>query len=376
MPSEIVQFADFSRIRYAQCWEDADVLLRGLEIQSDDVCLSIASAGDNTLALLTCSPKRVIAVDLNPAQIACLALRVAAFRVLNHGELLAFLGSKSATRGERRAFYGRCRGLLDETVREFWDSREGAIAQGFGSAGKFERYLTIFRKYVLPLISDRTTPEHFRQNHPQPVREAFYQTYWNNRRWRLLFRLFFSRPLLGRWGRDPQFFRYGEGAISQHLLERTEYALTQLNPAENPYLQWILTGYHPHALPFALRRENFDPIRDHLDRLEWHNLALEDFLSQNPELSINRYNLSNIFEYMSPDNSEKLLRQIIQHSPPGSRLLYWNLFVPRQRPESLAADLRPLTELAQTLFQQDKAFFYQALVIEETTAPTSAPSPH
>ncbi|MCW6035491.1 BtaA family protein [Spirulina subsalsa FACHB-351] len=365
MPSEIVKLADFSRIRYAQCWEDADVLLQGLAIQPDDVCLSIGSAGDNTLALLACSPKRVIAVDFNPAQIACLALRVAAFRVLSHGELLAFLGSKLATGGERRAFYGRCRGLLDEAVRQFWDGQERAIAQGFARVGKFERYLTTFRKYVLPLIGDRTTREHFLQNHPQSVREAFYQTHWNHWRWRLLFRLFFSRPLLGRWGRDPQFFRYGEGAISQHLLQRTEYALTQLNPAENPYLQWILTGYHPQALPFALRPENFDPIRDHLNRLEWHNSALEDFLSQNPHLSINRYNLSNIFEYMSPDNSQKLLQQIIQQSPPGSRLLYWNLFVPRCRPDSLAADLRPLSDLANTLFQQDKAFFYQALVIEE-----------
>jgi S-adenosylmethionine-diacylglycerol 3-amino-3-carboxypropyl transferase len=58
MRSEVASKADFSGIRYAQCWEDADVLVEGLDVQPGDVCLSIASAGDNSLALLTCQPRR------------------------------------------------------------------------------------------------------------------------------------------------------------------------------------------------------------------------------------------------------------------------------------------------------------------------------
>src|SRR5439155_15927305 len=80
MGTEIATRADFSIIRYAQCWEDADVLLDALDIHPGEVCLSIASAGDNTLALLTRNPKRVVAVDLSASQLACLELRVAAFR--------------------------------------------------------------------------------------------------------------------------------------------------------------------------------------------------------------------------------------------------------------------------------------------------------
>lgn len=40
--------ADFSFLRYAQCWEDADVLLEALDVGPDSVCLSIASAGENS----------------------------------------------------------------------------------------------------------------------------------------------------------------------------------------------------------------------------------------------------------------------------------------------------------------------------------------
>ena len=46
-------------------------------------------------------------------------------------------------------------------------------------------------------------------------------------------------------------------------------ASPELNPAENPYLQWILKGRHTTALPFALREENFQSIRNNLHRLEW-----------------------------------------------------------------------------------------------------------
>lgn len=51
--TEVGTRADFSIIRYAQCWEDADILLEALDIQPTDTCLAIASAGDNALAMLS-----------------------------------------------------------------------------------------------------------------------------------------------------------------------------------------------------------------------------------------------------------------------------------------------------------------------------------
>ena len=49
MQSEAASRADFSTIRYGQVWEDADVLLAGLDVQPGDVCLLIVLAGDNAL---------------------------------------------------------------------------------------------------------------------------------------------------------------------------------------------------------------------------------------------------------------------------------------------------------------------------------------
>ena len=110
MRSEISQRTDFSRIRYAQCWEDADILLEALQVQPGETCLSIGSGGDNTLALLTRNPAKVIAVDLSPSQIACLELRIAAYRELKHAEFLELIGSRPGS--HRQNLYRRCRPAL------------------------------------------------------------------------------------------------------------------------------------------------------------------------------------------------------------------------------------------------------------------------
>jgi S-adenosylmethionine-diacylglycerol 3-amino-3-carboxypropyl transferase len=363
MSSEVATKTNFSTIRYGQCWEDADILLEALDIRPGQTCLSIGSAGDNTLALLSKAPARVIAIDLNPAQLACLELRVAAYRELSHPELLELIGSRPSNR--RGSLYRRLRRQLSPEVRGFWDSQPAAIAGGIGGAGKFEQYLAHFRRYVLPMIHPQARVAQMLHGGTLQQRHDFYDRTWDSWRWRLLFRLFFSRQVMGHLGRDPSFFHYVEGCVAGRILARTHHATTALNPADNPYLQWILTGSHPKALPYALRPENFDPIRANLDRIEWHCLSLEDFLNDRPAHSIDRYNLSDIFEYMSEDNYHHLLQRLFQAARPGSRLAYWNMLVPRTRPAAMANQLRPLTGLAHELYLSDKAFFYSKFVVEE-----------
>ena len=363
MRSAVAQVTDFSDIRYAQVWEDADVLLGGLDVQPGDVCLSIASAGDNALALLTRDPSRVIAVDLSCAQLACLELRVAAFRILTHGELLELVGSRPSVR--RAELYRRCRSEIGPGARAFWDSRPVDILNGIGSAGKFERYLELFRRRVLPLIHQRETVQELLKPATVRERKRFYEDEWDTLRWRLMFRTFFSRPVLGPLGRDTAFFRYVDADVPGAILQRTKHALTELDPASNPYVHWILTGTHGDVLPCALRAENFDIIRANLDRLEWHAVSLEEYLSRSDSPRFDRFNLSDVFEYVSPEHYRRTLNSIVGCSRPGARLAYWNMLVPRRRPRSLASRLRPLDELADALHRTDRAFFYSAFRLEE-----------
>jgi S-adenosylmethionine-diacylglycerol 3-amino-3-carboxypropyl transferase len=360
--------ADFSRVRYAQVWEDADVLLDGLAVKPGDRCLAIASAGDNALALLTARPAEVVALDLSDAQLACLALRVAALKTLDHPELLELIGSAASER--RAALYARCRPALDAEARAFWDARPEAIAEGIGRAGKFERYFALFRRVILPLTQRRSTVEALATGGPalgadERARRAWYDRHWDNRRWRFFFRVFTSRFVLGRLGRDPRFFDHVEGSVADRLLARVRQAVTATDPAGNAYLQWILTGEHRTALPLWLRPEHFDTIRDHVDRLTWRRASLEDVLAGADARSFDRFALSDVFEYVPVAHYERLLEEIARVGRPGGRLAYWNLLAPRRRPERLAGKIAPLPELSRALHACDKAPFYGAFVVEE-----------
>jgi S-adenosylmethionine-diacylglycerol 3-amino-3-carboxypropyl transferase len=362
--SEADAHADFrSIIRYAQCWEDADILMSGLAVQRGDVCLSIASAGENSLSMLVHDPARVVAVDLNPAQLAAVELRVAAFRSLGHAELLELIGSRPSTR--RAALYARCRAALGADARRFWDARGAEIEQGIGSVGKFERYFATFRRWVLPLVHRRRKVEQLLVHRDPESRLRWYDREWDTAAWRALFRVFFSPTVLGRLGRDPSFFRYVEGSVADHLLGRVRHALAVLDPSANPYVVWILTGTHREILPHALRAEHFEKIRDNLDRFEWHRASIESLLDRAIVDRFDRANLSDIFEYMSPENATALFSRLADGARPGARLAYWNMMVPRHGAEYVPERIRALPELSRRLFLADKAFFYRDFVVED-----------
>lgn len=359
---EIAKRADFSRIRYAQCWEDADVLLKGLEIKPGEICLSVASAGDNTLSLLSASPAKVIAVDLNPQQIACLELKASAFKIFTYEEVLRFLG---VTDGDRAALYIRLRPHLSLSTRNFFDRHRVEVMRGIGHAGKFERYFEIFRNSALPFVHSPATIEELLTKKTEEERKQFFDEKWNTPKWRTLFRMFFSKKLMGLLGRDPSFFRYVDVDVAEAILARTEHAITTLDPSINPYMQWILKGKFETALPHYLRRENFEAIKKNIDRLELRVGTIESVLEEVSIDSIDKFNLSDIFEYMSAENYQQLLVSLIRAGKSGGRLVYWNMLAPRSRPERMAPVLKPLTTLATQLHKEDKAFFYSKVVVEE-----------
>jgi S-adenosylmethionine-diacylglycerol 3-amino-3-carboxypropyl transferase len=255
--------------------------------------------------------------------------------------------------------------MLDDDARRFWDAHPEAIAAGIGGAGKFERYFATFRTRILPLVHGRPPIEALLRGGDAPTRHAFYDRTWDTWRWRLLFRIFFSRFVMGRKGRDPAFFRYVQGSVAERILARTHHALTELDPAANPYLQWILCGEHRTALPLALRPEHFTTIRDRLDRFSWRLGTIEDAAAALGPASVDRFNLSDIFEYMGEETYRGALERLLQAARPGGRLLYWNMLVPRHRPEDLAHRLMALDDLGRDLLRADKAFFYSAVVVEE-----------
>jgi S-adenosylmethionine-diacylglycerol 3-amino-3-carboxypropyl transferase len=360
---EIAYGADYSVVRYGQCWEDTDMMLAGLSVQRDDVCVTIASASDNVLSMLTAFPAKVFAVDINPAQIALLELRVAAYRQLSYDDLLVFMGSR---RGPHRAeLYQQCRRLLSRFARAYWDERPEDISLGLGAAGKFEKIIAALRSCFVPLAHDRRVIEQLLQPRSRAERKAFFDEVWNTPLRRLLVRFFLPHLVEARAGKSLSFLPIFAHAQSQAIAERSQRLITDMDPSQNPYLHWLLTGTHGDVLPFALRKENVAVIRENLDRLEWRLCAVEDVLNELKDRSIDRFYLSDMFEYMAESPYHSMLHRLARIGRRGGRLVYWNTLRRRRRPPMMADMLFPLSELSDILRRRDQLFFYQDFVVEE-----------
>jgi S-adenosylmethionine-diacylglycerol 3-amino-3-carboxypropyl transferase len=171
--------------------------------------------------------------------------------------------------------------------------------------------------------------------------------------------------MMGKLGRDPEFFKYVETDVASRIFKRAEYALTILPTDSNPYLEYILTGNFRNSLPFYLRRENFNAIRDNLDKLVIFKGNLEQAFQRNPATKFDGFNLSDIFEYMSFNEYEKDLIHILDYANQRARLVYWNMLADRKQIDGWEGKLRFLDQEASYLFNQDKAFFYKRLIIGE-----------
>ncbi len=360
--TEIAEKARFDAIRYAQLWEDADILCEALGVRRGARLVSIGSAGDNALAMLLLDPADVIAVDLSPAQVACIRLRVAAWPVLSHGELLDLLGFRPSA--NRSALLDRVLANTDAETAAFWEAlRDPVIAHGAGAIGKFERYFALFRTRFLPLVHGRRTVAAIFEPRSAAARARFLAETWNNLRWRLLLKLFFSRTAMGALGRDPAFFDQVDGSVSAHVARRIEHAFVANDPAGNPYLSWIMTGTHGDTLPRAFRPEHHATIAARLDRLRVVEGTLESVAT--PGANVDGWNLSDIFEYMSPQAFGDTYARILDASAPGSRLVYWNMMAPRRVPPACRAHVHERRDIADPLKARDKAFFYSDFVVED-----------
>lgn len=360
--SEVEDYAKFDIIRYAQVWEDAEVLIEALDINENDNILSIASAGENSISMLIKNPNKVYAIDLNETQIACSEFKIACYKYLNYDECMKLIGVFEEK--NRLELYKKIEENLSEKSRKYFEQNLEIIENGIINAGKFEKYFNIFGQKVLTLIHSKKTRAELLQKKTKEERYNFYDKKWNNARWKMLFRIFFSRTVMGKLGRDKAFFRYVNVNVAEHILERTKYAITELDTSENSYLHYIINGRYDDVLPVAYRKENFEIIKQNIDRIVLLSESVETFIEREDVDYISKYNLSDIFEYMSDEQMCKIYEKIFTKSGTGTRVAYWNMLADK-RASKYFDNLVYKENESQELLKKDKAFFYSKFIVEE-----------
>lgn len=331
-------------IHYSNCHEDMDFILPYIDNRPQRI-LTIASGLDNALAMLLLQPREILAIDVNDAQICLCRLKKCAIEHLSHGEFLVFLGAQE---GDSGAYYQKLRPMLDAETRAYFDDHLYLITEiKLINCGRFEYYLSLFGKKILPLIHSADTVDAFMHAKDLTTQRQFYREKFHNRRFACLFRLFFSETVMKRTGRDPAYFRYLEGSLAGFLKAKFETCVAHNLNRENPYLQYILFQKF-EALPCYLREENYAVIRENIHKLQIQKGDFRQVIAQ--EQPFDFLYLSDIFEYMDNRVMEEMTAAITQALNPNGLVVFYNMMNPRRLGQPLEE-----TVLDQT---HNRTFYY------------------
>ncbi|MEY3964880.1 MAG: hypothetical protein RL263_48, partial [Bacteroidota bacterium] len=214
---------------------------------------------------------------------------------------------------------------------------------------------------VLPLIHNKNRIAELFAPKSAHEQRQFFLNKWNTWRWRGLFKLFFSRTVMGRLGRDPEFLKQVEIPVADFILKQAETHLSSVSAQQNPFLRYQLTGSFGELLPHYLQPENFEFIKARIHRISLFHGFAEDAISQYGHF--HAMNLSNIFEYMNPSEFHEAATKLSSGLFPGGRLAYWNLMVTR-RCSQVVPTLIEQSDLMSELRPQDDGYFYNTNVID------------
>lgn len=362
--TEIEERAKFDIIRYAQCWEDPALNSIALNINSKDNVVSIASGGDNTFALVLDGPQSIVGVDINPIQIAICELKKTAINHMDYDDFLEFLGISNSD--DRVGLYRLIRSDLSCFTRDYFDNHLDLIHKGLVHSGKFEVYLRHFRTKVLKFAQSRKTVYRLLGSESMEEQRDIYYGSWDNRKWRILAKVFLSKLLMGGLGRDPAFFRYVDTkSVSEVMLDRIEHGLCNLTVRDNYYVHYILTGnfVFKKCMPPYLLEENYKRIKDNLSRVTFILDSVEGYIKKQPKGMISKINFSDVFEYMSDKTMSNIFDVLLCYCRDDLILEYRTLLVHRDCPKSHERFFLNDTALGKRLSFNDRSFFYGDYVV-------------
>lgn len=353
-------------ISYSMCWEDPVILTQTLNITKNDSVLSIVSGGENIFALCIKQPKKLVGIDIKKEQIYLTKLKMAAIKSLEFEEFIEFMGFKKSNR--RIEIFNKIKSGLTDGEVGYWNKNLRDVANGIIHCGKFESYLSKFRRYALPLIISKRRIEQFLKLDTLDKQKKFYDLYWDNWRFKLSFKIFFSKKGLER-GRDKEYFKHSSKRnISNHYLDRVKHALTSIPIKSNYFMQYILIG--TIKTPFSghpyLDKKNYESLKGILKtiNIDFIRSSLKEYLRSSEKIRFSKFNLSDIFEATSNQEYFSLLGDVRSVSEKRGKVCYWNNLVRRANHPKIEG-LKKNVKKSSEMYSKDRVHFYSNFILED-----------
>lgn len=363
----------FRGLVYAQIWEDPVVDMEALAITPDCHVVTIASGGCNVLSYLTANPARITAVDLNTAHVALNRLKqVAVQRLPDHGHFRRFFGEADSA-ANVAAYHSYIRPHLDDVSRRYWEGRDlvGRRRIGMFRSGAYRRGLLggfigaahlVARLYKIDpraLLEARNMDEQ-RQIFEERLAPVFEKAFvrWLTDQPASLFGL----------GIPPAQYDVlaGDEKMASVLRKRLERLACDYDLKSN-YFAWQAfgRGYGRHAdapVPPYLEAAHYDAVRERAERVDVNHANMTDWLSRQPEASVDRYVLLDAQDWMSDGQLHALWYEISRTAKPGARVLFRTAaeptLLPGRLPDALLGRWRYHAEESLGFTQADRSSIY------------------
>ena len=348
-----------SKLIFTLNWEDHESDVKAIDIKPGQTLMTITSGGCNTLNFLLYDAAKIYAVDINPAQTCLMEFKIAAIKNLDHQEFISLLGLVECD--NRMQLFSKIEHDLSKEAMLFWNSNTRLIKKGILFNGKFEGFVKLAGK-ILSLLQGRKKVAELLSLRSLDEQKEFYNTRWNNKRWKLIFTLMFNKKRLAKKGLVAEYFHFDDGAqtFSESFYNRAAKVLCNIPVRNNYFLSAYFLGKYKNwdGMPSYLKPEHYEHIKRNIHKLEVITADTKYWLESMPADSIDGFSLSNICELMSEDDTRKLFTEVIRTARTGAKICFRNLMIPREVPEDLRESIVKNKILSDTLLAKDRSFVY------------------
>jgi S-adenosylmethionine-diacylglycerol 3-amino-3-carboxypropyl transferase len=350
---------ELQKLIFTMNWEDPESDHKALSIQPGDTLMTITSGGCNTLDFLLYDPKMIHSVDINPAQSFLLELKMAAMGHFEYPEFVRFLGITPSE--DRLKNYCILRKHLTVQAAEFWDAHQEIIQNGFIYCGRYEYFVKLVGKFI-HFIQGKKRVDRLFDDRDMEEQRAYYDRYWNIKRTRMIFNMFFNKYVLARRGLKADYFHFDDGSntFAESFFRKFRKVVHDIPIKGNYFLHLYLEGRYRslEEVPGYLKQENFQTIKQRLERIQMHSDDAKKWLTSMPANTFECMSLSNICELMSLDDTLKMFQEVLRTAKPDARICFRNLILPREVPEVLRGHIRKDERLSQEMMNTDRSFVY------------------
>ncbi len=353
----------FSRLVYAQIWEDPEIDLEALALAPGHRMVTIASGGCNVLSYLAAAPVEITAVDLNTAHVALVRLKLAAARHLPTYEDFFRLFGNAASRANVAAFDTHLAPHLDASTLAYWNGRDHLgrrrierFSKGFYRYGLLGRFIGTAHLVSRLLGAD---PRIMLEAETLDEQRTIYE-----RELKPLFEKPIVRRLLDR---RASLFGLGIPPPMHEVVEERLRKLACGTPLNRNYFAWaaFFRGYAADGLgpvPPYLAAPHFATVRKNAPLATVRHASFTDHLASLPAQSTDRYVLLDAQDWMDDAALAALWREIGRTARPGARVIFRTAgrrtILPGRVPEEILERWEYRSEQSADLNERDRSAIY------------------